>query len=101
MKEEIGPQLAKLKQERTQFVEFQRIERELEHCRRIVVAWKYVTALSDSEKAEDDVQSVKQAIEEKEKSTVDGKKEIAVIEKQVQEIVSARESVRSFLQYNY
>lgn len=40
LQEEIGPKLIKLKAEREQFVEFQRVERELEHCRKILLAWK-------------------------------------------------------------
>lgn len=93
LNEEIGPKLTKLKEERTQYIEFQRVERELEHCKRIVVAWKYLTAVNNSEKAEGDIQAVTSQIEEKQEIIANGKNDIAAIEEQVQEIVAKREAV--------
>ncbi|XP_076242761.1 structural maintenance of chromosomes 2 [Calliopsis andreniformis] len=92
LKEEIGPRLAKLKEEKTQYVEFQRIERELEHCRRICIAWKYVNALKESEKAEGNVQVVKDKIEEKMKGIADGEEELINIEKEYDEIAKKRDA---------
>ncbi|XP_051153235.1 structural maintenance of chromosomes protein 2 [Leptopilina boulardi] len=83
LKEEIGPKLEKLKQERMQFVEFQRVERELEHCRRIYVAWRYQKALQDSENANENVLKVKKDLENKQKSIKDGEEEVKRIEIEV------------------
>lgn len=39
--EEIGPKLAKLKTERNQYLELQKISREIEHLSKNVIAWVY------------------------------------------------------------
>ncbi|XP_043480727.1 structural maintenance of chromosomes protein 2 [Leptopilina heterotoma] len=83
LKEEIGPKLERLKQERMQFVEFQRVERELEHCRRIYIAWRYQKALQDSDDAEKNVSKVKKDLENKQKSIKDGEEEVKRIEIEV------------------
>lgn len=93
MKNEIGPRLSKLKEEKIQYVEFQRIERELEHCKRICLAWRYVTALNESQNAEENAQIVKNKIEEKIKSINDGEEELKNIEKEYDEIAKKRDVV--------
>lgn len=93
MKNEIGPRLSKLKEEKIQYVEFQRIERELEHCKRICLAWKYVTALNESQNAEENAQIIRNKIEEKTKSINDGEEELKNIEKEYDEIAKKKDLV--------
>lgn len=93
MKEEIGPKLSKLKEERTQYVEFQRIERELEHSRRIYLAWKYVTVLGNSQKAEENVEMVQNKIDTKLESIAAGKEEIKNIEEKYNKLWKIKEAV--------
>ncbi|XP_012285924.1 structural maintenance of chromosomes protein 2 [Orussus abietinus] len=90
LKEEIGPRIKKLKLEQSHFEEFQRIERELNLYRRIHIAWKYVTALEKSKKAEEDVQKVKDKIKEKQKYIDDSKQNIINIDQQITEITEKR-----------
>lgn len=45
LKEEITPTLEKLKQERTAFMEYQKIQREIEHLSQLVTAHQYMTAM--------------------------------------------------------
>ncbi|XP_078047334.1 structural maintenance of chromosomes 2 [Augochlora pura] len=92
LKEEIGPKLARLREEKAQYVEFQRVERELEHCKRICLAWKYVNAINDSQKAEGNVQVVKDKINEKMKSIADGEEELNNIDKECNEIILKRDT---------
>ena len=92
LKEEIGPRLAKLKEEKTQYVEFQRIERELEYCKRICIGWRYVKALEESNRAEGSVQVVKDKIEEKMKGIAAGDEELKDIEKEYEEISKKRDT---------
>ncbi|XP_026666450.1 structural maintenance of chromosomes protein 2 isoform X2 [Ceratina calcarata] len=92
LKEELGPKLAKLKEEKTQYVEFQRVERELEHCRRICLAWKYVTALSESETAEENVQAIKDKIKEKTDYISTGEEELKNIDKELDEVARKRDA---------
>ena len=44
LKEEITPTLAKLKEERSSFLEYQKIVRELEHLNKLYIAYKFVCA---------------------------------------------------------
>ncbi|XP_076168763.1 structural maintenance of chromosomes 2 [Ptiloglossa arizonensis] len=92
LREEIGPRLAKLKEEKTQYVEFQRIERELEHCKRICLAWKYVKALNESQTAEENVKVVMDKIDEKTKSITAGEEELKNIEKECDEISKKKDA---------
>ncbi|KZC13859.1 PREDICTED: structural maintenance of chromosomes protein 2 [Dufourea novaeangliae] len=92
LKEEIGPRLAKLKEEKMQYVEFQRIERELEHCKRICLAWKYVKAINENQKAEENVQAVKDKINEKTETITNGEKELENIDIEYDEIVKQRDA---------
>lgn len=44
LREEITPTLEKLKQERTAYMEYQKIQREIEHLSQLVTAYQYVNA---------------------------------------------------------
>lgn len=93
LKEEIGPKLNKLKEERMQYVEFQRIERELEHSKRIYIAWKYMNVLSNSQKAEDNVEIVQSQIDSKLKTITIGEEEMKNIEEKYNELWKIKEAV--------
>jgi len=45
MREEISPKLQKLKDERSQYLEYQNVLRQVESLTRLYVAWKYVQAV--------------------------------------------------------
>lgn len=100
MKEEIGPKLNRLKEERTRYVEFQGIERELEHSRRIYLAWKYVTAFNNSRKTEEDVKVVQSKIDSKLEGIAAGEEEIENIEANYAELLKKKETVR-FLNFSF
>lgn len=74
-------------------MEFQRIERELEHCKRICLAWKYVKALNESQTAEENVKVVMDKIDEKTKSITAGEEELKNIEKECDEISKKKDAV--------
>ncbi|EZA59560.1 hypothetical protein DMN91_011082 [Ooceraea biroi] len=92
LNEEIGPKLNKLKEERTQYVEFQRIERELEHSKRIYLAWKYLAALNVSQKTEEDVKTVQNKIDSKSEGIAAGEEEIKDIEEKYAELQKKKEA---------
>jgi structural maintenance of chromosome 2 len=74
-------------------VEFQRIERELEHSKRIYLAWKYLTALNISQKTEEDVKIVQNKIDSKLKSITTGEEEIKDVEEKYTELQKKKEAV--------
>jgi structural maintenance of chromosome 2 len=42
--EEISPKLQKLHDERSQYLEYQKLQRELEHLTRFYIAWQFYSA---------------------------------------------------------
>lgn len=65
MNEEITPTLTKLKEERSTYLEYQKIQRELEHLTKLYVAWKFVTAEDSAAQAQDGLKAVKEEEEQK------------------------------------
>lgn len=76
-----------------QYVEFQRIERELEHSKRIYLAWKYVAALRNSEEAVENVKIVQDKIDLKLREIAAGEQEIKSIEAKYAELWEKKEAV--------
>ncbi|THK33140.1 structural maintenance of chromosomes protein 2 [Diachasma alloeum] len=92
LQEEIGPKLRKLKAEREQFAEYQRVERELEHCRKIVLAWKYVSALKSSQEAETSVSEAQAKVQTIKTTIKDGEAEVADIETKIEEMTAKNQA---------
>lgn len=44
IQQDVGPRLQKLKDDRAQYLEYQKVQREVDHLSRIYIAWKYQTA---------------------------------------------------------
>lgn len=42
--QDVGPRLQKLKDDRSQYLEYQKVQREVDHLSRIYIAWKFQTA---------------------------------------------------------
>lgn len=74
-------------------MEFQRIERELEHSKRIYLAWNYVTVLNASEKTEENVKHVQNKIDSKLESIAVGEEEIKDIEEKYAELEKKKMAV--------
>lgn len=92
--EEIGPNLAKLKEDKAKYIEFQAKERELEHYRKLNVALTYMEALQNSEDAEKRTNKVNQKLQAKETFITNSHTEVAAIEQQLEELTKAKHSVR-------
>ena len=60
MNEEITPTLTKLKEERSTYLEYQKIQRELEHLTKLYIAYKFVTAEEASQKTKDGLEVINQ-----------------------------------------
>merc|ERR1712001_63278 len=61
--EEINPTLAKLKEERSTYLEYQKIQRELEHLTKFYLAYTFVIAEEASTKTKDELESLKNKLE--------------------------------------
>nr|CAD7404332.1 unnamed protein product [Timema poppensis] len=92
VKEEIAPKLEKMKTERQQVMEYNKIQRELDLLTRLYVAWRYVSAEETADKAKIQVQQVHDKIAETRQKIVDGASEAEELNKLVQELQSKVDS---------
>jgi structural maintenance of chromosome 2 len=60
LEEEITPKLDKLREEKRQFIAFQKTRTELEKIGRKLRAWEWTAANKRVEKAQDDIENIKQ-----------------------------------------
>ncbi|XP_069779104.1 structural maintenance of chromosomes protein 2 [Narcine bancroftii] len=88
LEEEITPTLLKLKEERSSYLEFQKIIREIEHLTRLYVAYQFVCAeeiklrsAEDLKKMQDSIVGLKETIEENDKKVKEISKEVRELEK--------------------
>ncbi|CAB4067167.1 SMC2 [Lepeophtheirus salmonis] len=63
LKEEINPTLAKLKQERNTYLEYQKIQRELEHLTKLYVAYKFISAEKANSRLQTDLEAVNKTMD--------------------------------------
>ncbi|VDN89119.1 unnamed protein product [Brugia pahangi] len=76
MEEDILPQVEKLKRDRSNFLEYQKIGRELEALQRKLIAFDFMSSLTHSHTLQDDITSVKDRIREVDKDIYDAKEEL-------------------------
>lgn len=74
-------------------MEYQRIERELEHLKRQYIAAQYVKAVENSEAAESNVIRVKNQIEQLKSEILKGEEETENIDKKIKKITEKRDAV--------
>ncbi|KAG0712441.1 Structural maintenance of chromosomes protein 2 [Chionoecetes opilio] len=81
--EEINPALSKLKEERSMYLEYQKVQRELEHLSKLYIAYKFVTAQETSEKAQGGLDEVKGEVEALQHKMSSGAAEIKKLESEI------------------
>lgn len=62
LNEEITPTLTKLKEERHTYLEFQKVQRELEHLTKLYTAWKFVEAEELSKNANENLDGIQNQV---------------------------------------
>ncbi|XP_047490218.1 structural maintenance of chromosomes protein 2-like [Penaeus chinensis] len=92
LEEEITPTLSKLKEERTMYLEFQKVQRELEHLSKLYIAFKFVTALETSEKAREEHEGVKQQMQDIQQRISDGAREVKELDNQIIQLQQLRDN---------
>lgn len=89
--EEVTPTLNKLREERTQYLQFQKTERELEHLNRQYVAYKFYSLEQTNEKVREEYEEIHR---EKENHCAVGEKlkvEIGTLEKEIHTLQHERD----------
>ncbi|XP_059091946.1 structural maintenance of chromosomes protein 2-like [Tigriopus californicus] len=91
LNEEITPTLTKLKEERSTYLEYQKIQRELEHLTKLYIAFKFVTAEETSMKSKEDLEVVNQDIETLKTEIKDGENQIVSIGQRIEQLQRQRD----------
>lgn len=86
LREEIEPKLQKLRRERAQYEEFQKIVREIESLTRIYVSHKYLLQKKTVEDCENELQAIANFIEESKKTILDNERESVKIDEECAEM---------------
>ncbi|KAG9260059.1 structural maintenance of chromosomes protein 2 [Astyanax mexicanus] len=68
LEEEITPAMEKLKEERSSYLEYQKLMREIEHLSRLYIAWQFVCAEETKLKSAEDLQQMQASITELQQS---------------------------------
>lgn len=88
MQQDVGPRLQKLKDDRTQYLEYQKVQREYEHLSRIFIAWKYQSAQKASKDLQSSLEVSQQTIRKREQSMQDGEAEIKRLAEEIEKITA-------------
>ncbi|XP_060695349.1 structural maintenance of chromosomes protein 2 [Hemiscyllium ocellatum] len=91
LEEEITPTLQKLKEERSSYLEFQKITREIEHLTRLYVAYQFVCAEETKLRSAEDLKSMQDSITKLQETNSDCEKKVKEINKEVAELEKIRD----------
>ncbi|XP_057298793.1 structural maintenance of chromosomes protein 2-like [Hydractinia symbiolongicarpus] len=81
--EEITPTIKKLKEERSSYLEYQKIMREIEHLTRLCVAYEFVKAQDIKQKSSSELETMTNTINVLKERSVEIDQEIAVIDAEI------------------
>ncbi|XP_072373418.1 structural maintenance of chromosomes protein 2-like [Scyliorhinus torazame] len=91
LEEEITPTLQKLKEERSSYLEFQKITREIEHLTRLYVAYQFVCAEDTKLRSAEDLKKMQDNITQLQETNADCEKKVKAISKEVSELEKIRD----------
>ncbi|XP_067839676.1 structural maintenance of chromosomes protein 2 [Heptranchias perlo] len=91
LEEEITPTLQKLKEERSSYLEYQKVMREIEHLTRLYVAYQFVRAEETKLRSAEDLKKMQDSIVRLQETTADSEKKVKEIGKEVTELEKIRD----------
>merc|ERR1712080_803725 len=91
LNEEITPTLKKLKEERATYLEYQKIQRELDHLTKLWLAYQFLSAQESAEKLDNDRKIVEENLTKLQDSIVEGEKQIESISERIEELQRQRD----------
>jgi len=90
LKEDITPTLTKLRDERSSYLEYQKIIRELEHLNKLYIAYKFLSAEEKKKKSAEDLKEMQEIIEKTKEKILEIKEKMEEIEKVVADLEKKR-----------
>ncbi|KAM6971763.1 structural maintenance of chromosomes protein 2 [Aplochiton taeniatus] len=91
LNEEITPTMQKLKEERSSYLEYQKLMREIEHLSRLYVAWLFVCAEETKLKSADDLKGMQDTIAKLQAGTTDNERHVQELSAQIQDLQKKRD----------
>jgi len=91
LNEEITPTLKKLKEERATYLEYQKIQRELDHLTKLWLAFQFLSAQEAAEKLDHDKKMVEENLAKLQNDIVEGEKQIESITTRIEELQRQRD----------
>jgi structural maintenance of chromosome 2 len=95
IRDEIQPKLDKLRKDQQQYIEYQKICRDVDYLTRIHISFKYLQCCKAVENCEANIQKITDEIEKHKETIVQNTKEIGEIEERVKEIQDKLNEVSS------
>ncbi|XP_052364150.1 structural maintenance of chromosomes protein 2 [Oncorhynchus keta] len=89
--EEITPTMQKLKEERSSYLEYQKLMREIEHLSRLYVAWLFVCAEETKVKSAEDLKVMQDSITQLQANMADNENKVQELSAQIQELQKKRD----------
>nr|XP_023685455.1 structural maintenance of chromosomes protein 2 [Paramormyrops kingsleyae] len=89
--EEITPTLQKLKEERSSYLEYQKLMREIEHLSRLYVAHLFVCAEETKEKSSEDLKVMQDNIGKQQDSMVENERKVKELLQEIKELEAKRD----------
>uniref|UniRef100_A0AAR2M4M2 Structural maintenance of chromosomes protein n=1 Tax=Pygocentrus nattereri TaxID=42514 RepID=A0AAR2M4M2_PYGNA len=89
--EEITPAMEKLKEERSSYLEYQKLMREIEHLSRLYVAWQFVCAEETKLKSAEDLQLMQASISELQETMQQNAARIQVLSEEIKALERSRD----------
>ncbi|BES88116.1 structural maintenance of chromosomes protein [Nesidiocoris tenuis] len=90
--ESITPKLQKLKEEKTMYVEYMRIQKELEQLTRVYKAYQYLNLEQFKETTEKHIEEHKEMLEATRIAITEGNTKVSTTEKKIEELQAARDA---------
>ncbi|XP_045067014.1 structural maintenance of chromosomes protein 2-like [Coregonus clupeaformis] len=91
LNEEITPTMQKLKEERSSYLEYQKLMREIEHLSRLYVAWLFVCAEESKVKSAEDLKVMQDSITQLQANMADNEHKVQELSAQIQELQKKRD----------
>ncbi|XP_042169437.1 structural maintenance of chromosomes protein 2-like, partial [Oncorhynchus tshawytscha] len=89
--EEITPTMQKLKEERSSYLEYQKLMREIEHLSRLYVAWLFVCAEETKVKSAEDLKAMQDSITQLQANMADNENKVQELSAQIQGLQKKRD----------
>lgn len=86
--QDVGPRLQKLKDDRSQYLEYQKVQREVDHLSRIFIAWKFQSAQKSSKDLQKSLDDAATTIRKREQNISEGEQEIKRLSSEIERITN-------------